>query len=64
MTNVHCLYSYNDSTAIISTAAAIQERVTAVLRSIPKEVFADSFQKLDERCQPCVVKDDDYFEGQ
>jgi hypothetical protein len=34
------------------------------LRSIPKEAFADSFQKLYERCQPCVVKDDDYFEGQ
>jgi hypothetical protein len=26
--------------------AAIQERVIAVLRSIPKEAFADSFQKL------------------
>jgi hypothetical protein len=36
----------------------------AVLRSIPKEAFADSFQKLYERCQPCVVKDGDYFEGQ
>jgi hypothetical protein len=36
--------------------AAIQERVTAVLRSIPKEAFADSFQKLYERCQQCVVK--------
>jgi hypothetical protein len=44
--------------------AAIQERVTAVLRSIPKEVFADSFQKLYDRCQQCVVKDVDYFEGQ
>jgi hypothetical protein len=44
--------------------AAIQERVTAELRSIPKEAFADSFQKLYERCQQCVVKDDDYFEGQ
>jgi hypothetical protein len=43
--------------------AAIQERATAVLRSIPKEAFADNFQKLYERCQPCVVKDD-YFEGQ
>jgi hypothetical protein len=32
--------------------------------SIPKQAFADSFQKLFERCQPCVVKDDDYFEGQ
>jgi hypothetical protein len=28
------------------------------------EAFADSFQKLYKRCQPCVVKDDDYFEGQ
>jgi hypothetical protein len=44
---------------IIPHKAAIQQRVTAVLRSIPKEVFADSFQKLYERCQPCVVKDDD-----
>jgi hypothetical protein len=44
--------------------AAIQERVTAVLRSIPNEAFAGSFQKLYERCQPCVVKDDEYFEGQ
>jgi hypothetical protein len=26
--------------------------------------FADSFQKLYERCQPCVVKDVDYFKGQ
>jgi hypothetical protein len=43
--------------------AAIQERVTAVLRSIPKYAFADSFQKLYERCQQCVVKDGDYFEG-
>jgi poly-D-alanine transfer protein DltD len=40
--------------------AAIQ-RVTAVVRSIPKEAIADSFQKLYERCQPCVVKDGDYF---
>jgi hypothetical protein len=45
-------------------AAANQERVTAVLRSIPKEVFADSFQKLYERYQQCFVKDGDYFEGQ
>jgi hypothetical protein len=45
-------------------AAAMQQRVTAVLRSIPKEAFADSFQNLYERCQPCVVKDGDYFEAQ
>jgi hypothetical protein len=44
--------------------AAIQERVTAVLRSIPKEAFADSFKKFYERCQQCVVKDGDHFEGQ
>jgi hypothetical protein len=43
---------------------AIQERVTAVLWSIPKEAFADSFQKLYERCQQCIVKDGVYFEGQ
>jgi methylmalonyl-CoA mutase cobalamin-binding subunit len=48
----------------IQRTAAIQERVTAVLRSIPNEAFADSFQKLYELCQPCVVKADDYFEGQ
>jgi methylmalonyl-CoA mutase cobalamin-binding subunit len=45
-------------------AATIQERVTAVLLSIPKEAFADSFQKLYERCQQCVTKDDYYFECQ
>jgi hypothetical protein len=44
--------------------AEIQERVTAVLRSIPKEAFADSFQKIYERYLQCVVKDGDYFEGQ
>jgi hypothetical protein len=44
--------------------AATQERATAVLGSIPKEAFADSFQKLYGRFQPCVVKDGDYFEGQ
>jgi hypothetical protein len=43
---------------------AIQKRVTAVRRSIPKEAFADSFQKLYERCQQCAVKDGGYFEGQ
>jgi hypothetical protein len=44
--------------------AAIQQRMKADLRSIPKEAFADSLQKFYERCRPCVVKDDDYFEGQ
>jgi hypothetical protein len=44
--------------------AAIQERVTAVLRSIPKEAFANSFQKLYERCQQCAVKYGDYFQCQ
>jgi hypothetical protein len=50
--------------ASFADVAAIQERVTAVLRSIPKEAFADSFQKLYERFQRCVVKDSDYFEVQ
>jgi hypothetical protein len=36
--------------ARFADVAAIQERVTAVLRSIPKEAFADSFQKLYKRC--------------
>jgi hypothetical protein len=50
--------------ARFADVAAIQERVTAVLRSIPKEAFADSYQKLYERCQKCVMKDGDYFEDQ
>jgi hypothetical protein len=50
--------------ARLADVAAIQERVTAVLRSIDKEAFADSFQKIYERCQQCVVKEGDYFEGQ
>jgi hypothetical protein len=50
--------------ASFADVAAIQQRVKAVLQSIPKESFADSFQKVYERCQKCVVKDGDYFEGQ
>jgi hypothetical protein len=49
--------------AHFADVAAIQERVTAVLQSIPKEAFADSFQNLYERCQQCLVKDGDYFES-
>jgi len=44
--------------------AAIQESVTVVLRSIPTEAFADNFQKLYERYQKCVVKNNDYFKDQ
>jgi hypothetical protein len=51
-------------TPLIWRPQAIQECVTAVLLSILKEAFADSFQKLYERCQQCVVKDGNYFEGQ
>jgi hypothetical protein len=50
--------------ACFADVAAIQEGVTAVLRSIPKEAFAYSFQKLYECCQQCVLKDGNYFEGQ
>jgi hypothetical protein len=50
--------------ASFADVAAIQEPVTAVLRSIPKQTFSDSFQKLYERCQQCVVNDGDYFEDQ
>jgi hypothetical protein len=49
--------------ASFASMVAIQACVTAVLQSIPKEAFADSFQNLYERCQQCVVKDGDYFEG-
>jgi hypothetical protein len=47
--------------ARFADVAAIQERVTAVLRSSPKEAFADSFQKLYEHNQQCIVKDGDCF---
>jgi hypothetical protein len=50
--------------ARFADVAAIQKRLTAVLRSIPKEAFTDSFQKLYESFQQCVVKDGDYSEGQ
>jgi hypothetical protein len=60
MTHKHYCFSFHTP----CSAAAIQERVAAVLRSIPKEAFADSFQKFHERCQPCVVQDGDYFESQ
>jgi hypothetical protein len=50
--------------ARFADVVANQECVTAFLRSIPKESFADSFQKLYERFQQFVVKDGDYFEGQ
>jgi hypothetical protein len=50
--------------ARFADVAAIQKLMTAVMRSIPKDAFADSFQKLYERCQQCVVKYGNYFEGQ
>jgi hypothetical protein len=50
--------------ACFAYVTAIQERVTAVLRSIPKEAFSGSFQKLYECCQQCDVKDCDCLEGQ
>jgi hypothetical protein len=50
--------------ARFADVAAIQERVTAVLRSIPKQAFADSFQNLYERCQQCFVRDGNCFGGQ
>jgi hypothetical protein len=50
--------------ARFADVAVTHELVTAVLRSIPKEEFSDSFQKLYEHCQQCVVKDGDNVEGQ
>jgi hypothetical protein len=49
--------------SLLVDVAAIQERVRAVLWSIPKEALAASFQKLYDSFQECVVKDGDYFEG-
>jgi hypothetical protein len=54
----------NIKSARFADVAAIQERVTAVLQSIPKQALTDSFQKLYERYQKCVLKDGDYFEVQ
>ena len=34
---------------------SLKDRVTAVPRSIPQEIFADFFRKLYECCQTCVV---------
>jgi hypothetical protein len=48
--------------ASFADVAAFQKRVKAVLRSIHKEAVADSVLKLYELCQPCVVKDGEYFE--
>ena len=42
---------------------ATKDRVTAVLRSIPQEAFADCFRKL-YKCQTYAVTDGGYFEGQ
>jgi hypothetical protein len=50
--------------ARFADVAAIQKRVTAVQRSIPKEAFAHSFQELYKHCQKCFVKDGGCFEGQ
>jgi hypothetical protein len=50
--------------ARLPDVAAIQGRVTAVLRLIAKRTFPDRFQQLYERCQKCVVMNGDYFEGE
>jgi hypothetical protein len=50
--------------ARFADVVALQELVSAVLRSIPKEAFADNFQKLYELCQQCVVKNGDHVDGQ
>ena len=36
--------------------SAIKDLVTAVLRSITQEAFADHFRKLYESCRTCVVE--------
>ncbi len=42
----------------------IQESVTTTLQTIPAEAFSGSFHKLFERCQRCIEREGDYFEGQ
>jgi hypothetical protein len=44
--------------------AVTRSWIAAVWRQFTRSAFADIFQKLYERCQPWVVKDGDYFEGQ
>ncbi|GBM53981.1 hypothetical protein AVEN_18741-1 [Araneus ventricosus] len=46
------------------TVVKLPQRVTTVLRAIPKVVFADGFQQLYKRCQKCIVTNGDYFECQ
>jgi hypothetical protein len=50
--------------ARFADAAAMQDSVTAVVRSVTKEAFAEGFQRFYERCQQYVVKYGDYFDGQ
>jgi hypothetical protein len=50
--------------ARFADVAAIKERVTAVLRSIPKEDLLTVSRSCTNVCQQCVVKDGDYFECQ
>ncbi|GBN85355.1 hypothetical protein AVEN_134978-1 [Araneus ventricosus] len=47
-----------------SDIAQVQQRMTTVLRAIPKEEFADSFHQLYNRCQKCIVASGDFFECQ
>lgn len=46
--------------ARLQNVAAIQELAAAVLQQIPRQAFADRFQKIYEHCQKCVVKDGDF----
>jgi hypothetical protein len=55
---------YQKTKRKIQMAAAIQRVWQLFCDQFLKETFADSFQKLYEICQPCVVKGGDYFEGQ
>jgi hypothetical protein len=61
--NVACFHT-TQFTAEDSTVSDRYPQPAAQLSPTPKEAFADSFKKIYEGCQPCVVKDDDYLEGQ
>ena len=40
---------------------ATKDHVTAILRTIPQEAFADCFRKVYEHCQKCVDADGDFL---
>jgi hypothetical protein len=57
------LYQKKNNTEYTNKLTFLAFKLIAILHNT-LFAFADSFQKLYERCQQCVVKDGDYFESQ